>query len=261
VVISGPQATPGTAIFAEDRCVPATNGVLGNSFWQIPLGVFFSVSENNGNQWTDLHSAEGMGQPFALGCVGGVGGASPAGQLIAVDNRIDLARDPSNGDYLVTRAVADSDAANHFVGQHIQVWRRSPEPGASFTLVAEVPLTAGNSWQWNPSIAARADGQIAVSYYEAVGSSRVAELMVIGSRDHGNPNTWSAPVQLSRNAPQIVIFDRSLGEYDEIVAFPESVLCPVSLNPSPACWPGAFYASWSNGNGRVFAAGFTPPLP
>lgn len=257
VAISGPLAAPGTSAFPTNRCVPATS-VLGNSFWQVPLGVFFNVSEDSGNRWTDLVSAESMLRPFGLGCVGGVGGASPTGQLIAADNRIDLARDPVNHNYLVTRARAITDASGNFIGQQVEVWRRSTDPAATFALVKLVPVSTGNFWQWNPSIAARADGQIAVSYYEAVGSSQVAELMVIGSRDGGT--TWSVPVQLSSNAPAIAT-DRSLGEYDEIVALPESVLSPMTRSPIPRFWPGMFYASWSNGVGQVRAAGFSPPPP
>jgi hypothetical protein len=199
-----------------------------------------------------------MGQPFALGCVGGAGGRDATGQLIYSENRIDLARDTRNGNYLVTRARAVSDSTNAFVGQQVEVWRRSTARDARFTRVATALWNMTNPWQFNPSIAARSDGQIAVSYYQAVGSTQVVELMVMGSRDGGN--TWSAPVQLSRNSPWLTT-DRSLGEYDEIVDLPESVLSPRRPDASSEFWPGAFYASWSNGVGRAFAAGFTPPPP
>lgn len=257
VAISGPLATPGTAIFTVNRCVPSPQGVIGNSFWQVPVGVFFNVSEDNGNRWTDTQSAEGMGRPYALSCVGGVGGAHPTGQLIAADHRIDLARDPSEGNYWITRARANpSDGSSFFTSQQVEIWRRSTAPGSRFTIVKTVPLGDGNSWQWNPSIAVRADSQIAVSYYEAVGASQVAELMIIGSRDGGAH--WSAPIKMSTIAP-VIANDRSLGEYDEIIALPEGVLSPLTQDPGSQFWPGRFYASWSNGQGRVRVAGFSPP--
>lgn len=257
VAIAGPQAGPGTNFFAQGRCIPASNGLLRNSFWQYPLGVFFTVSDDDGRHWTDIHSAVDMGQPFGLGCVGGAGGGNATGLLIYSENRIDLARDSHNNNYLVTRARAVSDpATNFFIGQQVEVWRRSISPNSPFALVAVAPWSRANPWQFNPSIAARDDGQIAVSYYQTVGGSQTVELMIMGSRDGGN--TWSAPVQLSRNSPQIAA-DRSLGEYDEIVAVPTSVRTPRIQSTNLQFWPGAFYASWSNGRGRVFAAGFTPP--
>lgn len=127
------------------------------------------------------------------------------------------------------------------------------------------PWSASDPWQFNASIAARDDGQIAVSYYQISRSTQVPELMVIGSRDGGT--TWSAPVQLSRNGFSVGAIvtaqgDRGLGEYDEIVALPVNVFPPATAQqPGSPFWPGAFYASWSNGVGRVFAAGFTPPPP
>lgn len=270
VAITGPQGAPLTTFYAGGRCAPP-GGAIHNSFWQYPLGVFFTVSEDNGQHWTDLHSAVDLGQPFALGCVGGTGGGDATGQLIYSENRIDLARDPRNGNYLITRARAVSDSQNFFIGQQVEVWRRSTALDARFTRVWPVgtaatwqapapPWSPANPWQFNASIAARDDGQIAVSYYQTVGPSRTVELMVMGSRDGGD--TWSVPVQLSRNVRQFAL-DRSLGEYDEIVALPVGVLSPVTPRPSPdeQFWPGAFYASWSNGSGRVFAAGFSPPLP
>jgi len=260
IAVSGPQGAPGLALFAFDRCRPGISGAIRNSFWQYPLGVFFTVSEDNGRQWTDLNSAVDMGQPFGLGCVGGTGGRDAGGQLIYSENRIDLALDARNSTYLVTRARAVSDATNAFIGQQVEVWRRSTAANARFTRVALVPWSSSNPWQFNPSIAASEDGRIAVSYYQTTGSGQTVELMVMGSRDGGN--TWSAPVQLSRNAGQIA-FDRSLGEYDEIVAMPLNVAAPRvrGLPPASPFWPGAFYASWSNGPGRVFAAGYTPPEP
>jgi hypothetical protein len=258
VAISGPQAAPGIVLFSAGRCVPGTSGAIRNSFWQYPLGVFFTVSEDNGRHWTDLHSAVDMGQPFALGCVGGVGGRDATGQLIYSENRIDLARDPRNGNYLVTRAVAVSDSTNAFVGQQVEVWRRAGLGEARFSRVALAPWSPSNPWQFNASIAARHDGQIAVSYYQTTGPTQTVELMVIGSRDSGR--TWSVPVQLSRNSGFSAL-DRSLGEYDEIVALPENVFSPRTANPPSQFWPGTFYVSWSNGVGRVFAAGFTPPEP
>lgn len=257
VAVTGPQAAPMTTFLASGRCAPGA-GFIRNSFWQYPLGVFFTVSENDGRQWTDLHSAVDMQQPFALGCVGGVGGRDATGQLIYSENRIDLARDSRNGNYLVTRASVVSDPTNAFIGQRVEVWRRSTTPNASFRRVISAPWTSANPWQFNPSVAARDDGQIAVSYYQTTGSTQTVELMVMGSLDGGN--TWSPPVQLSRNSPWPAT-DRSLGEYDEIVALPESVLSPRMRDPNSRFWPGAFYASWSNGVGRVFAAGYTPPAP
>jgi hypothetical protein len=260
IAVSGPQGAPALSLFGHDRCVPGTSGAIRNSFWQYPLGVFFAVSDDDGRHWTDLDSAVDMLQPFALGCVGGVGGRDATGQLIYSENRIDLARDTHNGNFLVTRARAVSDSTNAFIGQQVEVWRRSTTAGSRFTLVATAPWTAAHPWQFNPSVAARDDGQIAVSYYQTTGSSQTVELMVIGSLDGGN--TWSTPVQLSRNSGQIVT-DRSLGEYDEIVALPLSVTAPRirDLPPGSDFWPGAFYASWGNGGMRVFAAGFSPPVP
>jgi len=258
VAISGPQAAPGISLFGSNRCLPGTSGAIRNSFWQYPLGVFFAVSEDDGRHWTDLNSAVDMGQPFGLGCVGGVGGRDAIGQLIYAENRIDLARDPRNGTYLVTRARARSDSTSAFVGQQVEVWLRSTTSAARFTLMTSAPWSSANPWQFNPSIAGRDDGQIAVSYYQTTGTGQTVELMVMGSRDGGT--TWSAPVQLSRNAPQTAA-DRSLGEYDEIVALPLNVAAPriPGLPPGSPFWPGAFYASWSNGSGRVFAAGYSPP--
>ena len=266
VAISGPQGAPGTTFFAGGRCQPPMGGGIRNSFWQYPLGVYFTVSENNGKNWDDINSAGDMGQPFALGCVGGTGGPDPTGLLIYSENRIDLARDPHNNNYLVTRARAVSDQGNFFIGQQVEVWRRSMTRDARFVRVWPITpapalapsWSASNPWQFNPSIAARADGQIAVSYYQMTGTTQAAELMAIGSRDGGN--TWSDPIQLSRNGG-FAVSNRGLGEYDEIVAMPESVLSPATPRPNSQFWPGAFYASWSNGVGRVFAAGFSPPAP
>lgn len=256
VAITGPQAAPGTTFFSQGRCLPGAT--IHNSFWQYPLGVFFTVSEDNGQHWNDLGSTLDMEQPYAFGCVGGAGGRDATGLLIYSENRIDLALDPRNSTYLVTRAREVSDSANFFIGQQVEVWRRSTTPGARFTLATTAPWTASNPWQFNASIAARDDGQIAVSYYQTVGTTQNVELMVIGSRDGGDH--WSLPVQLSRNSGQSAT-DRSLGEYDEIVALPENVLSPLTPNPDPQFWPGMFYASWSNGTFRVFAAGFSPPPP
>jgi hypothetical protein len=262
IAVTGPLAAPGTTFFTNGRCIPGAT--IRNSFWQYPLGVYFTVSEDNGQHWTTESTFE-MGKPYALGCVGGAGGRDATGLLIYSENRIDLALDPHNNNYLVTRARAVSDSTNNvftnntFIGQQVEVWRRSTTPGAVFTRVFPVtpapalPWSSANPWQFNPSIAASDDGQIAVSYYQTVGTTQSVELMVIGSRDGGN--TWSAPVQLSRNSPQIAT-DRSLGEYDEIIALPQ----PPNQGPYPL-WPGLFYASWSNGSGRVFAAGFSPPPP